>query len=569
MGREQPPLSSASRVEEPIRAQSGRYSSLRPSPITPRTYAFQDTQSELGSSISRRRPSVAESSGGLPSASRASHLRSANLSQGQGKTYNSSPLVQRSMDVSAHQHQEANHAEGTGSSTASTAAAAPSMVWDELDDLKSRIRRLELTGKQPATSAQAMSRVSDERPATAGTNATTMSASPRRNARPVDEVSTTSSQREHQPILLSALSKTKDVVSNDVYSAMESAANDALALASMMGAPGQPGPISSGASTIGGTANLTDRQLRKKAESICRSLTELCLALTDEALNRAAQVALASDRNKENLVSPTTITFPSITAQRRANNLTDQTVARLNPTTPRAPSTLEQRRTTMLNPPVLSSPRFAQAPKNTLMDPSGAGRKSSLLISRTRRAGTEEPEEQSGRRSSLLLARSRRAGTEEPEDRAGRDTSLLRSRKGTIGDHDETEFRFRAPSRATTEVNHLRSSPRDYLSQQDAGSSALPRRRLPSSINSRLNPPSSSLTVSTPPASATGRRFLERHTPDRDGNNLTERLAESREARQSSLSQTVMMNRTSSISRRRDSAIPGISSSASHVGSYR
>ncbi len=40
-------------------------------------------------------------------------------------------------------------------------------------------------------------------------------------------------------------------LSSDVYGAIEQAAKDALALSQMVGVAGQPGPISSGASTIG------------------------------------------------------------------------------------------------------------------------------------------------------------------------------------------------------------------------------------------------------------------------------------------------------------------------------
>ncbi|OIW33931.1 hypothetical protein CONLIGDRAFT_559319, partial [Coniochaeta ligniaria NRRL 30616] len=559
LAREQPKPSSNGNDDDPIRTQSNRASSLRPSPITPRTLAFHDSQSEVGSWNSRRRPSVTESSGGL--SSRASHLRNANLAYGQGRTYNSSPLAPRAIDVSSHHPAETNHGpEGTESS-AST--AAPSMIWDELDDLKSRIHRLELTGKPPATSAAAMSRISDERPATAVTNATSMSASPKRgtgtNAPQPETGSTTSSQRESQPIILSALSKTKDIVSSDVYSAIESAANDALALMSMMGTPGQPGPISSGASTIGGGGSVTDRQLRRKAESICRSLTELCLALTEEAPDKSTattQVVVTTPREQETLTSPTTSRMNNVSSQRRPSALTDQTLARLNPT-PRAPSSLEQRRATLMASTPLASPRFAALP-GTPTD--AVGRKSSLLVAR-RRAGTEEPEEQTGRKTSLLL-RTRRAGTEEPEE--GRKTSLLlRGRRGT-NDEEEDESRFRAPSRAVTEVNTLRPLRRDYTtqaaSQQDTNgtvSSALPRRRLvPSSLSSRLNVPSSPAA----PSPAAGRRFLDRSTPERDTSGVAEKLAEDRGPRQFSLSQTAMLNRTSSLSRRRDSHIPSLSS---------
>ncbi|KAJ0338705.1 hypothetical protein COL922a_005295 [Colletotrichum nupharicola] len=60
----------------------------------------------------------------------------------------------------------ANGVEGTElTTTAST--TEPSTVWDELDDLKSRIHRLEMTGKLPKISGAVMSRTSDERPPTA------------------------------------------------------------------------------------------------------------------------------------------------------------------------------------------------------------------------------------------------------------------------------------------------------------------------------------------------------------------------------------------------------------------
>ncbi|KAB5570406.1 hypothetical protein GE09DRAFT_706742 [Coniochaeta sp. 2T2.1] len=564
IARDQPKPSWTGSNDEPARTQSSRAGSLRPSPITPRTLAFHDSQSEAGSGYSRRRPSITESSGGLPS--RASQLRNPNLAYAQGRTYNSSPLAPRTVDASSHHPADTNHGlEGTESS-AST--AAPSMIWDELDDMKSRIRRLELTGKPPATSAAAMSRISDERPATAVTNATSMSASPKRNAgtnAPQTEVgSTTSSQRDSQPIVLSALSKTKGIVSSDVYSAIESAVNDALALMSMMGAPGLPGPISSGASTIGGGGggSVTDRQLRRKAESICRNLTELCLALTEDAPEKPTEITVSSPPEQETVVSPTTSRMNNVSSQRRPSALTDQTLSRLN-ATPRGPSSLDQRRTYLSTTP-LPSPRFAALPGSQT---DGVGRKSSLLVSR-RRAGTEEPEEQTGRKSSLLL-RTRRAGTEEPDE--GRKTSLLlRTRRGT-NDDEEDEARFRAPSRAVTEVNGLRPLHRNYAAHdQDANgqaSSALPRRRLlPSSLNSRLAGPSSPAV----PSPATSRRFLDRSTPERDTNSVAEKLAEERGQRQFSLSQTAMLNRTSSVSRRRDSHIPSLSSpSTQQAGAYR
>lgn len=559
-GKEKPTLNL-----DKTRMQSG---SIRPSPVTPRSLAFQDVPSEGSASYSRRRPSISDSNAGLPS--RSSTFKH---TYGLPKTYNSSPLVPRSADP----HHGADLSHGLEGTESSASTAAPSTVWDELDDLKSRIHRLELTGKLPATSGAAMSRLSDERPPTATTNATTMSASPKRGsgngAAQADVSSTTSSQRDNQPILLSALNKSKPFVSTDVFNAIESAATDALALSQMMGIAGQPGPISSGASTIGGAgpSTVTDRQLRKKADSICRSLTELCLALSEEVHQKkstsSTQATTTPVQEKMLLSSPTMTRVAGISSQRRGSALADQPLPTIETTTspPRAASRLEERRATMLNSTALPSPRYALAP-NTPTEGAAASRKSSLLIGRTRRAGTEEPED-TGRKTSLLL-RTRRAGTEEPEE-PGRKTSLLLRSRGGANAEEQDEPRFRAPSRAVTEVGGLRGSHRDYSGQAPAtdssslGSSALPRRRLvPSSLNSRLVAPSTPTTLAS-------RRYLDRSTPDRDTNSVVEKLAEDRGQRQFSLGQTALLNRTSSLSRRRESAIPSMSSSASQAGTYR
>ncbi|KAK0646577.1 hypothetical protein B0T16DRAFT_297940, partial [Cercophora newfieldiana] len=564
--RERPTSNATTIVETSTRPQTTR-TPLRPSPITPRQISFQDASSDTGSSY-RRRQSITESNAGT-AVGRTPQYRNTNLALGsQSRTYNSSPLVPRSTGFQKDEPQpsiEGGHGvEGTESSASTT---APSTMWDELDDLKSRIHRLELTGKAPSTSGAAMSRASDDRPPTATTNATTMSASPKRGSGPganqPDASSTTSSQRESQPILLSALSKTRGIVSSEVFGAIEAAATDALALTTMIGTPGQLGPISSGASTIGGVGNVTDRQLRRKADSICRSLTELCIALADEAGSSKPSQPAPPPREKEiePLTSPTVTKFAPLPTQRRPSTLTDSAASKPVVMSPRAPTSLEQRRLTMLASATLPSPRYALAP-STPIEPSGAGRKTSLLLSRTRRAGTEEPEEMTGRKSSLLL-RTRRAGTEEPEEikdtQQGRKTSLLvRSRK--LSNDDEDEPRFRVPSRAITEVNSFRSARETNAQSQtlpsdpnSLGSSALPRRRLvPSSLNARLVAPA------TPTATPNRRYLVDRPTPDRETNSVAEKLAEDRGQRQFSLSQTAMLNRTSSISSRRtrDSTIP-------------
>ncbi|EAA33621.2 hypothetical protein GE21DRAFT_4238 [Neurospora crassa] len=569
------------------RSQSVR-TSLRQAPPTPRQIAFQDAY-EAGAGLTRR-SSIAD----ISSVGRNSQYRNSNLAVG-GRIYNSSPLVPRAPEPQrpeTSQNAETNQgAEGTDSSTST---ADPSTVWDELDDLKSRIHRLERTGKKPPAGA-GNSRSSEERPPTATTNATTMSASPKRGSGGTTvnhgETASNASSRETQPILLSALLKTKGLISAEVFNAIESAANDALALTSMIGAAGQPGPISSGASVVGGYGSgVTDRQLRRKADSICRSLTELCIALTDEANQSKPAQPAAPNRETEKVITPTTAAkFTGITGRRRSSIMVETALPQPSVTSPRAPTTMEQRRISLLAASALPSPRTSAVPA-TPVDFGTPGRKSSLLLARNRRVAVEEPEEQvNGRRSSLLL-RSRRVGQEEQEEMPaeGRKTSLLlRSRKVF---NEEDEDRYRTPSRAITEVNGLRGTPRELASQASSppdntplGSSALPRRRMvPTSISSRLSTPTA--PVIQPSAS---RRYLDRTAGgEREtivASSYAERLAEERAQRQLSLGHTAMLNRTGSISRRaRDSGIPSISTSnlqhqhqqqqqasAQQVGGYR
>ncbi|KAK4123693.1 hypothetical protein N657DRAFT_573048 [Parathielavia appendiculata] len=584
-----PPIATTN--ESSTRAQAGR-APQRPSPITPKQISFKESFAESSSAYQRRRQSLTENNN--LSSSRTAQHRSSHLAIAQARTYHSSPLVPRSANVVAdgvHHPSEAHHGvEGTESSSST---AAPSTVWDELDDLKSRIHRLELTGKLPSTSA---SRSSDERPRTATTNATTVSASPKRASGTgpahADGNNAAVVPRETQPLLLSALSKAKDLVSPEVFNAIESAATDAMALSSMIGAVGQPGPISSGASTIGGyNGSVTDRQLRKKADSICRSLTELCIALADPTEQKRQPQSVTAAPEPEQLLSPTSVNATAggaLTPQRRPSAVAD--VVAKTSTSPRAPTSLEQKRRTMLAGTPLPSSRYVTAP-STPLEPT-PGRKSSLLLARIRRTATEEPEEvpQAGRRSSLLL-RSRRSGTEEPEeDREGRKTSLLlRTRKAV--NEEEDELRSRIPSRALTELNSFRAVPRDPAMAarpaqppaQDnvVASPLLPRRRiLPSGIASRLATSVPTTSAPTTPA----RKYLERSmlqdrgTPQERGSylersyhsergaahNLSERLAEERgqqQQRQISLSQSAMLSRTGSLGRRsRETGIPNIRS---------
>ncbi|KAI1103769.1 hypothetical protein F4804DRAFT_216414 [Jackrogersella minutella] len=547
---------SKDKQSDEMKAKGTTSTPLRGSPLTPRSLAFQDLPSDQGSTYARRRQASIDNGSTVPS--RMASLKQPNVNYSHPRTYNSSPLVPKSMDPQKNDAQvdDANHGvEGTNSTTST---AAPSTVWDELDDLKSRIHRLELTGKLPPTSGAAISRASEERPPTAHTNATTLSASPKRGSgSAVQAPDINITPRDGHPLLHSALSKSKQFLSPEVYSALETAANDALALSTMMGTPGQPGPISSGASSIGSGTTITDRQLRRKADSICRSLTELCLALSEGVAQIKPQQTTATIPENFSVSSPTITKFPDPVTQfpgvssSRRPSATDRSHLH---SSPRALSRFEDRdrRINTIVTSTLPTPRYsstvpvtpteAAAPTMT----TSAGRKTALLISRNRRAGTEEPEDrQEGRKSSLL--RTRRATTEEPEEQYDRRPLLLRGRRGTLDNHSDEESRFRAPSRAITEVQGVRSGTREYSSQLPApsskeseplGSSALPKRRLGSSAhNSRLVLPASTAGISSPP-----RRYFDRSTPDREYS-VAERVSEDRPQRQYSVARAGSMDK--------------------------
>ncbi|KAI0439258.1 hypothetical protein F4803DRAFT_52564 [Xylaria telfairii] len=519
---------------------------LRASPLTPRTLTYQDPP-EAGSSHRRRQPSIDRSSA---IASRMTSLKQSNVNYSHPRAFNSSPLVTHAPDpqrTDAPVNEPAT-VEGTDSTTST---AAPSTVWDELEELKSRIHRLELTGKLPPSSSAAISRVSDERPPTAHTNATTLSSSPKRGASSAVQTAEAPTPKDNHPLLHSALAKSKDLLVPEVYDALETATIDALALAAMMGTAGQPGPISSGASNVSNNCGtVTDRQLRKKADSVCRSLTELCLALSENVGAAKTQPVATSPSDDAIVGSPTITQFTGMATQRRPSVPPNRAVELA--ASPRVVSRYEEKRATVLTSSALPGIRYNANMTATEGNTTGntAGRKSSLLFSRARRAGTEEPED--GRRTSAIM-RNRRAGTEEPEEPSPSDRKpiLTRGRRATIDPGSEDESRFRTPSRAVTEVNGLR--PREYISQlppppplpkeaDTLANSALPRRRLgTATVNTRLAQPT---TVTTASAIATpSRRYFDRPMPSRETAPEPEGNREDRPQRQFSLARSGSMNR--------------------------
>ncbi|OTA36144.1 hypothetical protein BTJ68_03426 [Hortaea werneckii EXF-2000] len=160
-------------------------------------------------------------------------------------------------------------------------------VWDELDDLKSRIKKLELTGKLPTSSGAAISGESSERPRTATTAPTTITSSPKHERKitgsdtrsPSAELAGPNLANVH-PLLHSALAKAKSLLQPSLYRMLEATASDSLQLAAMTGSAGPQGTAFSAASIINGVT-VSDRHVRRKADAMCRNLTDLTLALCD------------------------------------------------------------------------------------------------------------------------------------------------------------------------------------------------------------------------------------------------------------------------------------------------
>lgn len=467
-------------------------------PITPRASTSREISPESQVSYGGRRPSIPDQMAPSP---RTNSYRQSNLSYSTPRTYNSSPLVSRTTENVQEAPETQRATEGTESSVSTT---APSTVWDELEDLKSRINRLELTGKLPATSGAAISRASHDRPPTATTTVTTMSSSPKRGGEnsvsPDDSNGVEPQANDAHPLLKAALVKSKTLLPPDVYSALEATAADALSIATMVGSSIQAGPMSSSQSTIGGgSSSVPERQIRRKADSMCRSLTELCLALTE-----GRNEPILPNQNVDRPRSRDTEILQSVEGQRKPA-LAD--LARVK-SSPRALSRLEARRSSLLTTSTLPSPRYAPSD-----------------------AGTPTQSSMAGRRTSLLL-RSRRGATEEPEE--------------------EDESRFRAPSRATTEIGRIRNSPREYLSQQPPLPERAPTAQ--SSLPVRRHYVSTSLsnagTTALPAVSSvSGRRYLDRGTPERDTTGVVSRLAEDRTQRKSSIGQGFALGRTGSLTR--------------------
>ncbi|KAK4507533.1 hypothetical protein PRZ48_001268 [Zasmidium cellare] len=189
-------------------------------------------------------------------------------------------------------------------------------VWDELDELKLRIKELEMKDKVPTVSSAAASGDSSDRPRTATTAPTTIDSSPkherkrepeRKKATPTPPLETPSGANalsNIHPPLHTALAKAETLLNASLYRTLEAASNDALQLAAVTGSAGPQGTNFSAASIINGLT-VSDRHVRRKVDSMCRNLTELCIALCEGKHEASEMVSSPTSMETARQESPT------------------------------------------------------------------------------------------------------------------------------------------------------------------------------------------------------------------------------------------------------------------------
>ncbi|KAJ5903088.1 hypothetical protein N7504_005471 [Penicillium tannophilum] len=409
-----------SNFDSPLHLQNGSTLSYNPVPHSPaasahplddssrfRYSSLSGARSTIGAPRSRLSRTSPETSPRSPAVSREHQPRERAASLHESRLYRHSGLstVRGSRQPSTSEATERalddvekSRADGSESNLSTT---APSTVWDQLDDLKSRIRKLELTGKLPPSSQAAISGA-NERPRTAATTMTAVSTSPRhyRKASSPSMEAETPVQNQVHPILQSALAKAKMVLSNDVYAALEVTITDALALSTTLGANAAP---SGSVSVVNGGYSSPERHARRKADSVCRSLTELCIALTDGELKRRRPSSSQGTTSQSQRANGSEVEPSRPTSSYRAPNHEPENVER-RPSTNRISSRLEARRASVANPSPgsITESKPAQSP-NLPTPPSRLHRISTSL--RSRRVPTEDAAVETPNPNSRSLSR--------------------------------------------------------------------------------------------------------------------------------------------------------------------
>ena len=337
--------------------------------------------------------------------------------------------------------------------------------------MKSRIRQLELTGKLPSSSNAAISSALGDRPATAGTTMTTMSSSPKRRQRQSLSPETSTIRgpdvSDVHPLLHSALARSKNFVDTNVYRLLEATCADALNVAAVTGG-------------TGAQKSAAERQLCRHADNLCRSLTELCMALAEGKSESWSPGPRPQPTSRHG-------TPPALRSELTQNanlpsGLSEEPELRASS---RVMSRLESRRTS------LRGTASGYSPREQSQEPATPTQSTTALVSKLDRTN-----------------------------------SVLRRR-----DNDDEGRTRRPPSRAMTEVGQTRPSPqtrvsREYISnhplptlpkRSPSVQSSIPTRKsyftnasnVPITASNGLSPSRRYHLGSTPPSSAESARLVE------------------------------------------------------------
>lgn len=179
-------------------------------------------------------------------------------------------------------------------------ATALSTVWDEVEDLKGRIERYRSSGRR-VTSSGAVLEDAGDRPRTATTMTTNSTSShPAHASRRLASSRVDSAGNKTHELLRTALSKARDRIDPNVYKSLESCASDAIAASSTLGKPGETSIPNSPISPVP-SRTPTDKKVARHVDSLCRSLTELCIALMQDG--NPSGTRLVESRQTERPVS--------------------------------------------------------------------------------------------------------------------------------------------------------------------------------------------------------------------------------------------------------------------------
>ncbi|KAE9972494.1 hypothetical protein BLS_004011 [Venturia inaequalis] len=454
-------------TEQRFNAYRNRYMTTPPQP--PSTYN------------STRRPSTSDalSSLGRPSNYRPSRLNNTSLREFDSASNTGSRLGSH-VDMAE-----------------SVVSVAPSTVWDELHELKSRIHKIELAD-QPSSGSNG----SGERPRTATTTVTTMSSSPKypfkAGSRTESSIGGPGAVNIH-PLLHQSLARCKMLLNPGLYRSLEAAASDALETAIMAGSGGSSGSVYGHGSMINGGA--IDRQLRRKADNVCRNLTDLCIALCEGKLDLPPlntiqpPASLARRRDSQDMSSPQTNNDSMIRTFSRAASLEPEPHEQARLAAPsRALDRIASRRVSMMS--AAGEDSGGDSPHEA---PEPIQRESPFSLSPAHAVATPLPQHISKPpRSGTSLLKIRRRATEKQAEH----------------DEEEDDPTLRAPSRANTEINPARrrsfrlspafSTSREYTSQHPLPGSSPMTQSSPSLR--RLN--GSSLKTDIPRSPSNGSSLL-------------------------------------------------------------